>query len=88
VHPLNYKSYANLFYTKTQPATDSNYRSMGYDKNGKKTQPEANEKWLLHGNVDKPTYFICKIQDSAKYTLMPQLTVTGSKNGFVFLKRK
>ncbi len=88
VHPLGYKSYANLFYTQKQPYTDSNYRSIRMDKTGKEVQPEANEQWLLHGKIDKPAYFICKIQDSLRYDTMPQLTMLGSKNGFVFLKRK
>ncbi len=86
--PLGYKSYANLFYTQKQPATDTNYRSIRIDKNGRELQPEANEKWLLAGNVDKPTYFICKIQDSAKFAAAPTLMGTGSSNGFVFFKRK
>ena len=88
VHSLGYKSYATLFYTQKQPATDSNYRSIRYDKNGKEVQPEANEKWLMYGKVDKPVYFICKVQDSVKYAAMPQLTGIGSGNGFVFFKRK
>jgi 4-amino-4-deoxy-L-arabinose transferase-like glycosyltransferase len=88
VHPLGYKSYANLFYTQKGPATDSNYRSIRIDKAGNEMQPEANEKWLLNGHVDKPAYFICKVQDSTKYAVQPQLLVTGSSNGFVFLKRR
>ena len=88
VQPLGYKSYANLFYTKKQPATNPDYQGTRVDNNGKEIQPEANEQWLLHGNVDKPTYFICKIQDKAAYAAMPQLAITDSSNGFVFLKRK
>jgi len=88
VHSLGYKSYATLFYTKKQPATDPHYQSMRIDKQGKEIQPEANEKWLLSGNIDKPAYFISKVQDSGKYASLPQLEVTGSGNGFVFFKRK
>ena len=78
VTPLGYKSYANLFYTKKQQ-----FALGQYYLNGK-----VNENWLLYGNVDKPTYFICKIQDAKQYMAMPQLEKTGSKNGFVFFKRK
>ena len=88
MHSLGYKSYATLFYTQKLPATNPEYRSLRIDKNGKDVQPIANEPWLLYGAVDKPVYFICKIQDSAKYAAMPQLAVTGSSNGFVFIKRK
>ena len=77
-----------MFYTQKLPATNPNYRGMRVDKQGKDLQPIANEPWLLSGNVDKPVYFICKIQDSAKYAILPQLVVTGASDGFVFLKRE
>lgn len=73
VHVLGYKSYAHLFYTQKQPQTNNNY---------------DNEEWLLTGNIDKPAYFICKVMEADKYRSMPQLEETGSKNGFVFFKRK
>jgi len=87
VHSLGFKSYASLFYTKKQPYTAPEYRGMRLDKNGREIQPEANEHWLLYGKTDKPVYFICKIQDSAKYALMSQLTMTGDSDGFVFFKK-
>lgn len=73
VHVLGYKSYAHLFYTQKQPQTNNNY---------------DNEEWLLTGDIDKPAYFICKVMEADKYRTMPQLEETGSKNGFVFFKRK
>lgn len=73
VHVLGYKSYAHLFYTQKQPQTNNYY---------------DNEEWLLTGNIDKPAYFICKVMEADKYRSMPQLEETGSKNGFVFFKRK
>jgi len=88
IRPLGFKSYANLFYAKKRPATDTNYYKKGTVTNGLQGQPEVNEQWLLHGNVDRPTYFICKIQDSAQYAALPTLTTIKSNNGFVFLKRK
>jgi hypothetical protein len=88
VKPLGYMSYANLFYTQKLPATDSNYYTFRVDKNGKKTEPIANEGWLIGGKIDKPAYFLCKIQDKQRYAAMPQLELTGESNGFVFFKRK
>jgi 4-amino-4-deoxy-L-arabinose transferase-like glycosyltransferase len=88
VTPLGYKSYANLFYTKKQPPNSPSYVSVRVDKNGKDLQPEANSHWLLHGAVDRPTYFICKIQDKPKYDTMQELANIGGSNGFVFYKRK
>ncbi|XZF15387.1 ArnT family glycosyltransferase [Chitinophagaceae bacterium MMS25-I14] len=73
VQVLGYKSYAQLFYTEKQKPSNENY----YD-----------EKWLLYGAVDKPTYFICKVTASDQYKLMPQLQLLGEQNGFSFFKRK
>jgi hypothetical protein len=78
VHPLSYHSYAHLYYTRKQPGGDPAY----YKDNQK------DNKWLLEGNIDKPAYFICRIQDSAPWRAHPNLVVTGEKNGFVFFKRK
>jgi 4-amino-4-deoxy-L-arabinose transferase-like glycosyltransferase len=73
VQVLDYKSFAHLFYTKKLPATNKNYH---------------NQYWLLHGKVDKPTYFICKITSADEYRAMPELEQIGEKNGFVFFKRR
>lgn len=73
VRPLSYKSYAYMYYTRKLPPANKNY----YD-----------DKWLLEGPVDKPTYFICRITDSDPWRAHPNLEVIGEKNGFVFLKRK
>ncbi|MEI8280727.1 MAG: glycosyltransferase family 39 protein, partial [Bacteroidota bacterium] len=73
VKVLGYKSYAQLFYTKKSKPSNENY---------------YNEDWLLTGNVDKPTYFICKVITADKYKAMPQLQLIEEKNGFAFFKRK
>ena len=78
IFPLGYKSYANIFYAK-KPM----FANAEYYKNGK-----VNEEWLLHGIVDRPTYFISKIQDAKQYKAMSQLECIGEENGFVFFKRK
>ena len=86
---LGYKSYAHLFYTQKQPTANPNYTMPGnVDKDGHVLPAKVNEQWLLTGNVDKPVYFICKIMDEKKYCAMPQLQEIGSKNGFVFFKRR
>jgi hypothetical protein len=73
VQVLGYKSYAHLFYTeKTKPQNQNSY----------------DEQWLLHGNVDKPTYFVCKVIAADQYRKMPELQLIGEQNGFVFFKRK
>ncbi len=73
VHVLGYKSYAHLFYTRKMPPTNSK---------------SYKEEWLLYGDVDKPTYFICKLMNADNFRSLTQLEEIGSKNGFVFFKRK
>jgi 4-amino-4-deoxy-L-arabinose transferase-like glycosyltransferase len=75
VHTLGFKSYGDLFYTqKEKPANLNSY----------------DQQWLLTGPIDKPVYFVTKIdrvqnwEDPAKY---PELKELYRKNGFVFLKR-
>jgi len=71
VHTLGYKSYGDLFYTHKE----------------KPTNPESyNEWWLLTGPIDKPVYFVTKVDRAKKYKY-PELKELYRKNGFVFLKR-
>ena len=73
VQVLGYKSYAHLFYTQKLPPADK----RSYD-----------EQWLLHGAVQKPVYFVCKVDSDEEFTSNPDLEVIGRKNGFIFLKRR
>ena len=70
---LGYKSYAHLFYGKTLPQEN----------------PMANDmNWLLTGNIDKPAYFIFKINRKEEYArIYPHLTILYEKNGFIFAAR-
>lgn len=71
---LNYKSYAQYFYTLKQPA--KNPESYSAD-------------WLLWGPIDKPAYFISKVTLTEENTRnYPHLKETGRKNGFVFYLRE
>ncbi len=73
VTTLGFKSYANYFYSDEQPA--SNIKS-------------TDEAWLLRGNIDKPAYFVCKINRADEYEKdYPELKELSRKNGFVFLER-
>lgn len=73
VKVLGYKSYAHLFYSRKMPQANEQH----YD-----------EEWLLTGDIDKPAYFVCKIMLAEQYRAMPQLEEIGTKNGFVFFKRR
>lgn len=72
--PMGFKSYAHLFYARKK---DNN--SKAYEQNG--------IKWLLEGDVDKPIYFICKINYAKNLDKKMNLIRMGAKNGFVFYKR-
>jgi len=78
IHPMGYKSYANLFYARKQPFPPKEYY-MG---------TKSNEQWLINGAIDKSAYFIGKVQDKAKYMAFTQFIFIGESNGFVFFKRK
>ncbi|MBS1590044.1 MAG: glycosyltransferase family 39 protein [Bacteroidetes bacterium] len=73
IQPLDYKSYAHLFYARKKPSVNKNYYKEG---------------WLLNGKVDKPTYFICKNTAANPYRKLPQLIELGERNGFVFFQRR
>ena len=45
VATYEYKSYANVFYAKKRKPTNPKH---------------ASDEWLMHGNVDKPTYWLAK----------------------------
>jgi 4-amino-4-deoxy-L-arabinose transferase-like glycosyltransferase len=73
VQVLGYKSYAHLFYTKKQKPANLN----SYDQD-----------WLLTGAIDKPVYFVTKIDRYEKFQQYTELKELYRKNGFVFLKRE
>ncbi|MBS1568239.1 MAG: glycosyl transferase, partial [Bacteroidetes bacterium] len=68
----NYKSYAEWFYTRMPPITDSRVQS---------------ENWLLHGAVDRPVYVVCKVTSAQEVAAIPGLHELYRKNGFVFFRR-
>lgn len=71
VETLGFKSYAHLFYSRKKIQTNKNSYDLG---------------WLLNGEVDKPTYFVSRINsvEGIKHDY-PQLKELYRKNGFVFL---
>jgi 4-amino-4-deoxy-L-arabinose transferase-like glycosyltransferase len=73
VNTLGYYSYAQLFYVqKEKPVNPNSY----------------NEQWLLTGNIDKPVYFVSKVDRIDNYKQYTELKELYRKNGFIFLKRE
>ncbi|MGB4845776.1 MAG: glycosyltransferase family 39 protein [Ferruginibacter sp.] len=73
VTTLGYWSYAQYFYTQKKKPANKNY----YDQN-----------WLLTGNIDKPVYFVSKVDRIKDFENIPELKELYRKNGFIFLKRE
>jgi len=74
VTALGYHSYAQYFYALRKPEHDPQ---------------RHNREWMLVGEIDKPAYFVVKIDNvEEQRQLYPQLTEIGSKNGFVFFVRE
>jgi 4-amino-4-deoxy-L-arabinose transferase-like glycosyltransferase len=73
VNTLGYFSYAQLYYVQKEKPTNPN----SYD-----------EQWLLTGQIDKPAYFVSKVDRIDKYKQYTALKELYQKNGFIFLKRE
>ncbi len=72
VNTLGYFSYAQLFYTKKEKPVNP----KSYD-----------EQWLLTGNIDKPAYFVSRVDRIDNFKQYTDLKELYRKNGFIFLKR-
>lgn len=73
VETIGFKSYAHLFYSHKMPPTNKNY---------------TDREWLLKGVIDKPAYFVSKINNVEEIkNSYPGIIELYRKNGFVFWKR-
>ena len=73
IQTYGFKSYAHLFYSHLRQPTNPNY---------------IKNDWLLRGgDVDKPTYFVGKIDDLEEMNHIETLQFLYEKNGFVFFTR-
>lgn len=68
-----YKSYAQLFYTKIPPYDNPNRYSM---------------EWLKTGDIDKDVFFVAKITGTQYLEKLPDVELLYEKNGFTFWQRK
>jgi 4-amino-4-deoxy-L-arabinose transferase-like glycosyltransferase len=73
VDVVGFRSFAHLFYFDKQPPANQ----LSYDK-----------EWLLHGYIDKPAYFVTRVDRAAPFLEMPHLQVIGEENGFIFFRRE
>jgi hypothetical protein len=72
VTTLGYKSYAHYFYAQASAVPEETI-----DKND----------WLLHGDIDKPAYFVARISGAGQYDDTPDLKRLYERHGYVFFQR-
>ena len=68
-----YKSYAQLFYTKVKPGLNP---------------LRHNKTWLRTGEIDKDVYFVAKVTGTKYLEQLDDVTLLYEKNGFTFWERK
>jgi hypothetical protein len=68
-----YKSYAQLFYTKVPPELNPKRHDMN---------------WLKKGDTDKDVFFVAKINGIQYLEQLPDIKLLYEKNGFTFWQRK
>lgn len=73
VWPIGFKSYAQYFYAK-KPATP--------------VYGEADEQFLLKGNITKPAYFVVKVTNTGFDSTCNNCTLIKQEGGFKFYKRE
>lgn len=78
VKPLTMKSYAHLFYTQKPYHLSSAAKHIAID---------AWEPWLLHGPIDRPARFVCRVNDLEHWQDNPALREVYREGGFVVLER-
>jgi hypothetical protein len=78
IAPLGFKSYAHLFYGRITP---------GHSARAARVGPDHFEEWLLSGAIDRPAYFVTKIDKADRWRSRPGLQVIAERNGFVFFRR-
>jgi 4-amino-4-deoxy-L-arabinose transferase-like glycosyltransferase len=95
VESVRYKSYAPLFYGNRQMEHFQHPDFVQFYSEAKKEYLEKGEspvthismiytRWLLERELDKPAYFVCKIQDEKELFTNLRMRKLYSKNGFSF----
>jgi hypothetical protein len=78
VTPLGFKSYAHLYYARVTP--DNSARAAG-------VSPDRFENWLLSESLDRPAFFVTKIDRADRWRGRSDLLPISERNGFVFFRR-
>jgi 4-amino-4-deoxy-L-arabinose transferase-like glycosyltransferase len=99
VETIGFKSYAYLFYTNRKPSHHSP-AMLAFVKDHEKIMAEqgfpiatsfniASANWMTWYEIDKPAYFVTKIdEEEAIKKSSPKLVMLYKKGGFIFYKRE
>lgn len=79
VKPLSMRSYAHLFYTDKPFHLSA--AAQGIDR-------DRWEPWLLRSRLDRPAFFVVRIQDADRWQRLPQLQEVRREGGYVILERR
>ena len=80
-----FKSYAVYFYAKRKPLNALEMANR-LNKDGE-YHVDVLRQWYLGGNIDKPFYFVIKIDREDEFMRIPGVKKLYEKNGFVFMMR-
>jgi hypothetical protein len=80
-----FKSYAVYFYAKRKPLNALEMANR-LNKDGE-YHVDVLRQWYLGGNIDKPFYFVIKIDRKDEFMRIPGVKKLYEKNGFVFMMR-
>jgi hypothetical protein len=80
-----FKSYAVYFYAKRKPLNALEMANR-LNKDGE-YHVDVLRQWYLGGNIDKPFYFVIKIDREEEFMRIPGVKKLYEKNGFVFMMR-
>jgi hypothetical protein len=80
-----FKSYAVYFYAKRKPL-NALEKSHCLNEKGE-YHVDVLRQWYLGGKIDKPFYFVIKMNRKEEFMRIPGIVKLYEKNGFVFMMR-
>ena len=83
IQPLSFKTYAHLFYQRKPFGLSEESGVRSQEKSGLSWQ-----EWLLNGQIDRPAFFVCKVNNAAQWRDHENLEELYEEGGFVFFTRR
>lgn len=83
VAAIGYKTYADAFYGQLEPAKKPKLSDFS-----DRQQKQAWERWLMTGEIDKPVYFLTRVDRKTDLPKTQGVQLIAEKNGFLLYYRK